>query len=186
MKVPNEPGRKKALVVVDVQPGFLNDANRYVVQHIKKLIQSVPYDAYVAAVFYTEKGSLWDKQQQWVLPKGDDTRLEDGIANLLRGRNVIFVEKQTKSAFHGNLPLAEMLRQQGIEEVHVVGVDTNDCVIATAFDAFDSGFITYAIEEGCQSSGSQQLHAAGLEVLRQQCMTNNSCIEPVQYSQISL
>ncbi len=47
MKVPNSK-RKKALIMVDVQPGFLNERNKYILENIKSLIKNIPYDFFVA------------------------------------------------------------------------------------------------------------------------------------------
>jgi nicotinamidase-related amidase len=183
MKIPVS-GRKKALFIVDVQPAFLNAHNKYVLNNIKALIQKVPYDLYIAASFHAEKGSLWGKQQDWILPKGAQTQIDPSLLKALKRRKVIILEKETKSIFKGDKSLYKLLKQSGIEEVHLVGLDTNDCVLASAYESFDSGFITYAVEECCQSSSSEQLHQSALELLRHQCLTNNSCIEKINFKNI--
>jgi len=63
MKIPFS-GRKKALCLVDVQPAFLKARNRYVVNNIKLLLRKIPYDLYLVVSFHTEKGSVWERQQQ--------------------------------------------------------------------------------------------------------------------------
>jgi nicotinamidase-related amidase len=166
--------RKKALLIVDVQPSFLNTRNEYIVQNILNLLSSTKYEIYVETNFHAEKGSLWSAQQNYICPKNETTKTVEELSTRLKDFNVMYVEKETKSVFKGNKDIIFLLRDKNIEEVHIVGLDTNDCVLATAYEAFDFGFITYVIEECCQSSSSQELHEQALSILQKQCMTNKS------------
>ena len=54
-------------------------------------------------------------------------------------RNIIWIDKTRYSAFAGtNLEI--LLRERGIEELHLVGVCTDICVLHTAVDAYNKGF----------------------------------------------
>ena len=174
MQIP-QIDRKKALIVVDVQKGFLDTRNKYVVANILELLKTTLYDRYVAAIFHAEKGSLWEKQQDWTFPIGEKTNIEPAIAVALEKLHPITVEKETRSVFKGIPNVAELLRTSGIEEVHIVGFETHDCILATAFESFDSGFFTYVIEECCESTDAD-MHAHGLALLRRQNMTNHSAV----------
>ena len=176
MQIPSS-SRNKALVVVDVQPSFLKTRNKYVVQNILELLSKTKYDLYIEATFHAEKGSLWDIQQSWICPKGEETRTVSEISKKLEILNAVRVEKETKSVFKGDKNVALILKDKNITEVHVVGLDTNDCVLATAYESFDLGFVTYAIEECCESSSSKELREHAIEILRGQNMTNNSVAE---------
>jgi nicotinamidase-related amidase len=68
--------------------------------------------------------------------------------------------KTTRSCFKGFDPeaLKAFLRQRKIEEIHFVGFDINDCVLASAYEAIDSGYYSFILEELChQQSGIQEL-----------------------------
>ncbi|HWY09832.1 MAG TPA: cysteine hydrolase family protein [Bacteroidia bacterium] len=183
MNIPKSK-RKKALIIVDVQPIFLNDKNRHVVSNIAYVIREFPYDLYINAVFYADKDSMWHKQLKWTVPK-KEARTYIIIRKLLdKKKNIINVIKQTKSVFkpekiiidNKNIIASSTLKHQlfleGIEEVHIVGLDTNDCVLATAYEAFDLGFFTYVIEECVQSSGGDNIHRKGIDLLRYAELTN--------------
>ena len=58
-----------ALIIVDVQPVFLNKDNKYILDDIYNLINGTSYDLYVNAVFYADKKSIWQKQTEWNVPK---------------------------------------------------------------------------------------------------------------------
>ena len=183
MKIPLS-GRKKALFIVDVQSAFINSRNQYIVKKITHLLNTIPYDFYVTVSFHAEKGSLWDKQQGWTCPRDDKSHTFPDIVGLLNPQKCISIVKTTKSVFKGDKNLFTLLKDEHIEEVHIVGLDTNDCVLASAYEAFDLGFFTYVIEEGCESSSSSALHKSAVALLRQQNMTNNSCIEKIRMANI--
>lgn len=154
--------RKKALIIVDVQTGFLTDENKWIIPNVQKLLREAKYDLYVEATFHADKDSLWDKQTNWTFP------YEPTIQEIkaLLPKNTVEIIKTTKSVFGGDRDVTEILKENNIEEAHIVGLDTNDCVMATAFDAFDAGFFTYVIEECTESSSGSRLRDMALEILR--------------------
>jgi nicotinamidase-related amidase len=174
MKLPDTQ-RRKALIVVDLQPAFIKAHNNHIIANVKALLQTVNYDAYVEAVFSAEKGSLWDVQQDWICPEDEATHTVPEIEADLQAKQPLKVHKHTRSVFRGDQNVADYLKQHEIEEVHLVGTETNDCVLATAFDAFDSGFAVYVLEECCESA-TEGRHQIGLDLLRLQGMTNNRCL----------
>lgn len=60
----------------------------------------------------------------------------------------LVVSKQYASAFFGT-PLAEQLRDRGIDTTYVVGFSTSGCVRATALDALQHGFRPLVVAEAC-------------------------------------
>ena len=54
-------------------------------------------------------------------------------------KNVYYFDKTRYSAFAGT-DLEIRLRERGIEEIHIVGVCTDICVLHTAVDAYNKGF----------------------------------------------
>lgn len=186
MNIPKSK-RKKALIIVDVQPIFLNEKNKHVLSNISKIIRDVPYDLYINAVFYADKNSIWKKQLKWTVPQ-KEAKNHILIENLLQKKwketdkdNVVFVMKKSKSVFKGwvindvmrhAFTPQDYLEMRNIEEVHIVGLDTNDCVLATAYEAFDLGYFTYVIEEATQSSGGDVVHKKAIDLLRHVELTN--------------
>ncbi len=182
MIIPNSK-RKKALVIIDVQPGFINKRNRYIIKNIKKLLKKVNYNTYIEAFFHAEKGSIWDKETNWVLPKNKNFHTIKAINKSLKKKNVKIIKKTTKSVFENHNGLLKLLKKHKIKEIHIVGLQTNDCVLATAFESFDKGFFTYIIEECCESDTLKE-HKMGLAVLRDQGITNNSSMEKIIFEKV--
>lgn len=174
MKIPNS-NRKKALILVDVQSGFITDKNEYVLDNIVSLTGSQEYDAYVETLFATGDSTLWASQVGWEQSGDEVIKTDSRVGQAILGKETLTVTKSSRSAFKGDVDLDAYLNERQIEEVHLVGYATHDCVLATAFDAFDRGYYTYVIEECCESHTPGR-HDLGVELLRYQKMTNNSCL----------
>ena len=183
MKIPNSE-RKKALFLVDIQSAFVNKRNEYVIKNIQNLLEQYPYDVYIVALFHAEKGSLWDKEEQWICPQDKNFFILNEVKELLQSKKVYPVEKQTKSVFKGNRDIVQILKDHSIEEIHLVGFDINDCILASAYEAFDFGYFTYVIEECCESSESEKIFTDACDILREQNMTNNSIVEGMKSIEI--
>jgi nicotinamidase-related amidase len=184
IKIPDSK-RKKALILIDLQPIFLNNKNSYVLKNMENLFKNEEYFMYIKATFSAPKGSIWDKQLGWIVEENKDTDVFPArILELLKDKNCINVKKETKSIFKGTPDILPILKENGIEEINIIGVDTNDCILATAYESFDYGFFTYIIEECVQSSEGEEIHEAGLKVLRHVNLTNNSCIEKIGFKEI--
>ncbi len=165
-----ESNRKCALILVDIQHGFIKHWKKPLLKNLAALIAHKKYDLYVDVTFHAEKGSLWDKQTHWTFPYGPSVK---EITELIAGKPTINIVKETRSAFKGKPNLARILKQKGLKEVHIVGLDTNDCVFATAQEAFDLGFYTYVIEECTGSSSGEKMHRNAIEILRELDLTNH-------------
>jgi nicotinamidase-related amidase len=173
-------GTRRALMVIDVQPATLtHDGARDMVAVIHRYIEKTSYDAYVIARFSAPDGSMFARQLKWVLPAdaagpSDPTIIE---AVMSKGKPVTQVAKTVRSVFKAQETngVKEFLDRCAIDEVHLVGFDINDCVLATAYDALDQGYLTFAIEECCgRTDWDRSIIDAALLILRKQAMTNNS------------
>jgi len=64
--------------------------------------------------------------------------------------NVYYTDKTRYSAFAGT-DIEIKLRERGIEEVHLVGVCTDICILHTAIDAYNKGFKIVVHQKGVAS-----------------------------------
>jgi len=120
MKLP-DTHRKRALIVVDLQPAMLKPHNNHIVPRIASLIEQTPYDAYVEAVWYSDDSSLWGEMMNVDHPKDETTHTVDAVHKLLVSRQPLQVTKTSRSVFMGDQDVAKYLRDLGIEEVHLGG-----------------------------------------------------------------
>jgi len=180
IKIPKS-GRNKALFVIDVQPNTLNAKAAGTSHIIRATIKATGYPFYALATYYADSQSMLFKQSKWSLSREEAGATDEKIISAVAGKNapVMHLTKSGRSAFkcEQRPALLESLKALAIEEIHIVGYDINDCVLATAYDAIDLGFYTYVIEEACNHyAGDENLVAAAIKVLRQQNMTNNSSL----------
>lgn len=84
------------------------------------------------------------------------------LPELAPQRNEPLVIKKRYSAFH-QTDLEMILRGQKIEIVFLWGVNTNNCVLATAFDAFSRDFLVAVVNDACGSMNGDDYHAAALK-----------------------
>jgi len=73
--------------------------------------------------------------------------------------------KKRLSAFYGT-DLEVLLRSLGTETVVIVGINTNTCILCTAFDAFNRDLRVIVASDGVASMYGEDLHVFGLENLR--------------------
>lgn len=174
--------RKRALIVVDVQPKTLKGDLAYnTVDLITKFIRATKYDFYIIATYDAPSDSMLFKQSKWLLTpeQGGTTDSEVIMAVGEKETETLEVTKTVRSVLkcRENKILVSKLKEHSIEEVHLVWFDINDCVLWTAYDAIDSGYYTYVIEECCNHhSAYQRIVDSAITVLRQQNMTNHSTL----------
>ena len=70
--------------------------------------------------------------------------------------------KKRLSAFYGT-ELDTLLRALGTETVVICGINTNTCVLCTAFDAFNRDLRVVVAQDGVASMYGDDLHVLGLE-----------------------
>lgn len=166
------PDKKRALIIVDVQSSFLNAENESVVAMVSRVVRDGGYSLIVESVFSTEGNPIWEKQTHWKCELADTvSEIKDLLPN---GDSHIYIRKNTKSAWKGNVDLKSVFQDKGIEEIHIVGLDTNDCVLATAYESFDLGYQTYVIEEATHASEGTKMRNEALDILRNVDLTNRS------------
>lgn len=169
------------MFVVDVQPRTLQGSALETLDIIRGFLRATQYSFYVVATYCAEESSMFFKQGKWLLPHEQAGPTDSGILMDVADKQAdsILVTKQVRSCFkcHERNALLAALKAHEVSEIHLVGYDVNDCVLATAYDAIDLGYYTYVIEEACNHhAGDGGLVKAALTVLRMQNMTNHSAL----------
>jgi nicotinamidase-related amidase len=173
MKIPIT-WRKKALIIVDVTECFILNRNKYIVPEINKIINNIDYDLFVSCIPYNKQWSLRTEQRWWYDLLDNTDSLESSIEETLIGKEHITINKLSKSAFKWDIKLENILKDKWIEEVHIVWFESNDCVMATVFEAFDLWFYSFVIEEACETWSTESNHKHAIPILEYLNLTNNS------------
>lgn len=156
---------KKILIIVDVQNGFLKRINNKIVDNIEDLLQLNIFDYVIATKFKNTTNSSFENILNWSDLKTDqEQQINEKIinyVNLIVDKNVYscvdvnFIQK-LRSINNGKLP----------EQVYVVGLDTDCCVLTIAVNLFEYGIRPIVLTEYCNSTGGNLSHESGLICLK--------------------
>lgn len=150
---------KTALIIVDVQNGFLNENSQKVVEVVEKI---QPFYHHVAATrFYNAEGSPFRKLLDWHAVEKGSYDFQIGF-KLCPDADIF--NKSGYSSY--NVELQEWLSSKKIEKIHLCGINTEVCVLLTASDLFMAGYETSIIEEANASTRGAEFHKAGLTSLK--------------------
>ncbi len=151
-----------ALLVVDVQEGFINEFTRHIPQRVATLIEQDSFDPILFTRFVNTEGGPYQRLIGW------KACADEPEINLAQEVDVHAQEENifTKPGFAG-IPdaLIEYLRDEGIERISIVGIDTDMCVLKIAMDIFDLNIEPVVLVDCCASTAGLQAHLAGLAVL---------------------
>ena len=163
---------KKALINIDYTNDFVADDGKltcgkiaqelegYIVQITKEFIDKKDY--VVFAIDMHLENDEYHPETKLFPPhniKGTIGRdLYGSLQSLYEwnrnNNNVYYIDKTRYSAFCGT-DLDMQLRARGIEELHLVGVCTDICILHTAVDAYNLGYKLVIHESGVQSFNAQ-------------------------------
>lgn len=157
---------KKALIIIDVQKGFVNKLTAGVVKKIRNYIikNKDKYDLVAFTKYVNYKDSNFVKNLDWYgFMSNEETDIVDQLKEFVNDNN-LFV-KYTYSSFVDN-KLLNLLKKHKIEQVEIAGFDTENCVLTFARDAFDRGLSVVVFKKLSASHSNPKLHRAALEIIK--------------------
>ncbi len=150
---------KPALIVIDMIKGnepFFTEEHRKIVPKISETIEACRKNS-IPIIFandsYMKNDWLFEFMKEHAVRGTDGVEVID---ELRPEKEDIIVEKRRFSAFF-RTDLDLTLRELGVDTVALAGINTNVCVLATAFDAISSNFYTILLSDCCASS-RKELH----------------------------
>lgn len=158
---------KKALVIIDVQKGFINELTKEALKSIRNFIKrnQNKYELIVFTKYVNHEDSNFVKNLNWhgFMTRGQtDLALE--IVEFVTDKN-LFV-KDTYGSFVNN-KLYNVLKKHKVKQVELAGFDTENCVLTFARDAFDRGMSVVVYKKLTASHSSKKLHNAALEIIEE-------------------
>lgn len=139
--------------------------NNKIVDNIEDLLKLNIFDYVIATKFKNTTNSSFENILNWSDLKTDqEQQINEKIinyVNLIVDKNVYscvdvnFIQK-LRSINNGKLP----------EQVYVVGLDTDCCVLTIAVNLFEYGIRPIVLTEYCNSTGGNLSHESGLICLK--------------------
>lgn len=154
---------KNALIVIDVQNYFVNDNTKILPQKIAKFIKNNKFDFVLFTKFVNKEGSNFFKKLNWKKCTGSpDTDIHSALVKFVNKNNVF--EKSTYSIFKCE-KLAKFLKNNKITKLFLCGIDTDGCVLSSAYDGFDIGYDIEIFKNLCLSHCGEKLNNSALNII---------------------
>ncbi len=149
----------KALIVVDLQRGFVNRNTRRIVAPIQCFQEQ--FEHVIATRYFRRPGSpMVDLLGIEGYEKGSP---EAELAFEPR-EGAIVIDKTTYSCVTD--AIVPHLRKWNVDEAYVCGVDTDQCVLMVAADLLQNDVVAIVCENLTASAAGPEYHSAGLFLLR--------------------
>jgi nicotinamidase-related amidase len=155
---------KNALIVLDLQNCFITNKTKNLPQKIKKHIKKQNYDFVIFSKFINAENSNFVKKLDWHRCKKSPESDIVGELSEIASQNQIF-EKQTYSIFKSK-KFVDFLRKNKISKLYFCGLDTEACVIASAFEAFDLGFDYEILYDLTGSSAKEKIWDSANQIMK--------------------
>ncbi len=150
----------KALVVTDMQKGFMNEFTKHLPAKIQQLLMRKTFSLVIFTQFINTPGSPYVKLLKYARML---ERPEIEIVPELKPYADIVIKKNTYSSFTSEFEA--LLREKKVREIYFVGVDTNACILLGALETFNKGLTPYILASYCASHSSSDFHEWALKNL---------------------
>ncbi len=127
---------KTALIVIDVQNYFVSEDLKDLPSKIAKHIKETPYDFVIFTQFVNSENWYFYKHGWRACLTSPDIDIHADIRASIKGNNIF--QKTAYSAFKAK-GFEEFLKENNITKLSLCGIDTDACVLASAYEAFDLG-----------------------------------------------
>ena len=154
----------KALIVIDVQNYFINSLTKDLPGKITTYIQKHKdeFDVIVFTNFVNDSSSNSYKSGWEECTKPPETELVDDLKPVLKFGTIF--SKNVLSALKV-LQIKKLLEEKEIRELYICGIDTDCCVLATAYDGFDNEYEITVLENLSMTHTGKNLHDAALKMI---------------------
>lgn len=151
---------RHGLVVIDVQNGFISEYTSQCLPAIYELLVDERFDVIVATRFFNPEGSLYRSQIHWQRltesPEIDlDPRVQEAADYIL-----------DKPSYSAGQNLLDIVRRENLDEVTVVGIDTDVCVLMNAALLFDNNISVSVDTRACATNGGPEAEKAAFRLLQ--------------------
>ena len=150
---------KSLLLVIDLQNAFINRKTQNLPRKIEQLIKNKKYNEVAFTKFINNNDSIFVKKLNYNrCLDNDDTKI---VINT-KSHNVF--NKTIYSAV--NDELIKFIKENNIDKIFLCGIDTECCILKTAFDLFELGYNVYVLKDYCGCTHGKIRHNNALNILK--------------------
>jgi nicotinamidase-related amidase len=163
---------KTALLIIDVQKYYINEHTKDIPLKIEKYIKENKLDYIIFAQFINHKNAHHYKAFNWKkMQFSPDIDICDNLVQFIKKDNVF--QKDTYSLFK-SLRFNKYLKNNNIQKVFICGFDTDACVLATAYEAFDLGYYIKILHDLTKSHRGEKYTKIGKTLLNDNLNTKEN------------
>lgn len=158
---------KTALIVVDVQNGFVTVDSAPVVPVIVNVVRrwQAAGGYTIFTRYYNYPDSPFERLIGWYgLHGSPETDFVDRLAPFLSDAKAHVIDKTVYTALTDEC--RQLIADQGFTDLLICGIATDGCVLKTTLDAFEAGYTPWLLADACASNASrvppQEVHNSAL------------------------
>lgn len=156
---------KNALLIVDVQNGFISENTKTLPVKIREFIKSHTFDFVLFFKFLNKENSNWVKLLNWWgMLTPEETEVAKELKELSREDNTF--EKEAAFSVFSSKEFRVFLEQNKIEKLFICGLDTHACIFMSVMEAFEKGLDVKIIEDLCVASHGNEYHNMAIKMLQ--------------------
>lgn len=146
------------LLVIDMQEAFINKNTEYLIEKINNLISSKIYDKVIFTRFINKENSIFVNKLGYYGCIGKDKEL------VIDSKGNKVIDKDVYTALNDDLK--KYIIDNNITKIYICGLDSDCCVLKTAFDLFEQGYDLYVLKDYCASSCGIEKNKFALQILK--------------------
>lgn len=163
--------KKECLVIIDMQKGFINEHTEHIVSPLIDFIKEHKFDVVVATQYVNSTDTACYIFENWhnCMKGEEETKILDELHPFI---DKVF-EKNKYSCW--NDEFKSFVKDEQIDVLYFVGVNTGCCVLHSAFDAYNDLQECIVVADLCGSTSGESSHQAALQILSE-CITKERVI----------
>ena len=169
---------KKALIIIDMQKGFINENTEHLIDKIEEFAIKGNFHYIIGTRYINSELTACYKFEGW-----KDCMLGSEESHIVTKLSRICDEVVDKNKYScWNEDFKDILKEEEIDQLVFVGVNTGCCVLASVLNAYDDVYDVVVIKDLCGSTNGLDAHIRGLQVL-EDCITKERVITSKEYLQ---
>lgn len=169
---------KDALVIIDMQKGFVNEHTKHLIEKIVTFAKNNHFEMIIGTQYANHEKSPCYVFEGWkkCMVNSEEFQLVDEIDEICSDILIKDVYSCWQDSFR------QYLVDNEIDRVVFVGVNTGCCVLHSAFDAYNDLFEIVVMEDLCGSTSGIESHNAAIRILKE-CITKERVLTTKQWTQ---
>ena len=149
---------QNALLIVDVQNGFINDKTKHIPTLVEKLQDN--YNLVIATRFINLLDSPYRRLIKWdhLSPESDEIELA-----FKPKEGTIILDKYIYSCIDDSF--VSLLKENDIDAIDICGIDTDICVTKCAVDLFERNITPFVLKDYCATHADAEIQKSALIIL---------------------